>query len=197
MQDHMVDKLWNLFVPYTRDTLNFLAAISLDDPAGSIDPGPYKSGAIVDSIHLVWQNGSIVDTDTVRISLRDKGAGYELRHFIYKVLRTYYGLDWRNNPDAKVVLVAHSMGGVVIAEALRQDPTLKQHIHKVITLGAPVKDLYISHPRYKPILVSAIHWNPALLLARPLISAIYSGLTSSQLFSCFSAAAIAQGVDNC
>ncbi|MCF6191616.1 MAG: hypothetical protein L3J76_00575 [Candidatus Hydrothermae bacterium] len=175
------------------DTLTYLAAISLDDPSGSIDPGPYNTSATIKYHFSRIVNGDTIP-DSISVTLRDRGAGYELQHFIKQVLFTYYDTTWNLNPDAKVVLVAHSMGGVVIAEALRQDPSLKPHIHNVITLGAPVKDLYISHPRYKPILVTAAHWNPALLLARPLISAMYSGLASSQLFSCFSAIAIAQGL---
>ncbi len=40
MPNHMMEKMYPLFEPYRIGTYNRLAAISLDDPAGSIDPGP-------------------------------------------------------------------------------------------------------------------------------------------------------------
>ncbi len=150
MANHMIGPFLNLMEPYfqpiqvgvARDTLTYLAAISLDDPAGSIDPGPYVSGDTMVYVKAkILPNGDTLK-DTVRAILRDKGAAFELRNFIKRVLYTYYGYTWNLNPNARVVLVAHSMGGTVIAEALRQEPALKHHIHKVITLGAPLKGSY-------------------------------------------------------
>ena len=63
----------------------------------------------------------------------------------YKVLRTleeYYGPNWRENPDAKVVIVAHSMGGLItrwmltlMADGEVED--IRDHIAKVVTIDTP------------------------------------------------------------
>jgi len=39
--------------------------------------------------------------------------------FVEKVLKACYGDNWRENPDAKVDVVAHSMGGLVVRAAIK------------------------------------------------------------------------------
>ncbi|MEO0303209.1 MAG: hypothetical protein ABIM76_05510, partial [candidate division WOR-3 bacterium] len=39
-----------------------------------------------------------------------KGWGYEIGERIEKVLKEYYGNNWQDNPNAKVIIIAYSMG---------------------------------------------------------------------------------------
>jgi len=47
-----------------------------------------------------------------------EGWGTELRGKIEKTLKEYYGSDWANDPEAKVILIGHSTGGLATREAL-------------------------------------------------------------------------------
>jgi len=90
----------------------FLEVINFDDNRGSIDPHP---------------NYPNFD-----------GQGDELWHRINEVMEEYYGEGWRNNRNAKIILVAHSAGGLSVRECIyAHADVLKPHIAKVITLGSP------------------------------------------------------------
>ncbi|MEO0295436.1 MAG: hypothetical protein ABIM85_05375 [candidate division WOR-3 bacterium] len=39
-----------------------------------------------------------------------KGWGYEIGERIENVLKEYYGNDWQDNPNAKVIIISHLMG---------------------------------------------------------------------------------------
>ncbi|MEO0129818.1 MAG: hypothetical protein ABIL02_06230, partial [candidate division WOR-3 bacterium] len=70
----------------------------------------------------------------------DIGQGAKVWHKIEQTLREYYGPNWQNNPEAKVVLVCHSAGGLATRQAIYQfGDEIKSHIAKVITLGTPHK----------------------------------------------------------
>ncbi|RKZ19222.1 hypothetical protein DRQ17_01545, partial [bacterium] len=68
-----------------------------------------------------------------------KGASSLLWERVKEVLEEYYGEDWEDNPDAKVIIVAHSMGGLVTREALRVYPEMRGRIEKVVMIGTPIK----------------------------------------------------------
>ena len=72
----------------------FLEVINMDDPWGSVDPDP--------------ENYPSPFT----------GQGDELVHRIIEVLEEYYGNNWQSNPEAKVILISHSLGGLDTREAL-------------------------------------------------------------------------------
>jgi hypothetical protein len=44
---------------------------------------------------------------------------YHFAIFVEKVLKACYGDNWRDNPEAKVDVVAHSMGGLVVRAAIK------------------------------------------------------------------------------
>jgi pimeloyl-ACP methyl ester carboxylesterase len=68
----------------------------------------------------------------------DIGQGAKVWHKIQQTLKEYYGPNWQNNPDAKVILVCHSAGGLATRQAIYQfGNEIKPHIAKVITLGTP------------------------------------------------------------
>jgi len=46
--------------------------------------------------------------------------------FVEKVLNACYGDNWRENPDAKVDVVAHSMGGLVVRAAIKWYDALRR-----------------------------------------------------------------------
>ncbi|MCK4545207.1 hypothetical protein KAU43_06675, partial [candidate division WOR-3 bacterium] len=57
-------------------------------------------------------------TAEYNVSNANRQYGYILTQFIYKVLHACYGNNWIYNPDAKVNIVTHSMGGLVARSAL-------------------------------------------------------------------------------
>ena len=62
--------------------------------------------------------------------------------FVEKVLNACYGDNWRENPDAKVDVVAHSMGGLVVRAAIKWyempcGEPVKERVRKLITIGTP------------------------------------------------------------
>ncbi|RKX42333.1 MAG: hypothetical protein DRP27_09515, partial [Thermotogae bacterium] len=66
-----------------------------------------------------------------------EGWGSELRRKIKKTLEEYYGANWESDTSAKVILIAHSGGGLAIREAITEEPGLASHIAKAITIGTP------------------------------------------------------------
>jgi len=90
----------------------FLEVINFDDNRGSIDPDPRYPNF--------------------------DGQGDELWHRINEIMEEYYGEDWQGNRNAKIILVAHSAGGLSVRECIyAHADVLKPHIAKVITLGSP------------------------------------------------------------
>jgi len=129
---------------------SFIEIFNADDAYGSIDPDSNP-----DAEYPEWP---------YYYPYPHKGIGDELRDYIGRVLEEYYGIDWRNNPDAKVILVAHSLGGLVVREALREDPGLIPHIAKVITLNSPHSGTGISLPFVRTYMTtSLIWWHPYLV----------------------------------
>ena len=68
---------------------------------------------------------------------RYRGEGQELYERVVEVMEEYYGENWGNNKNAKIIFVAHSGGGLAVRECIYEHPELKSHIAKVITLGSP------------------------------------------------------------
>jgi len=64
-----------------------------------------------------------------------EGASALLRDRIKEVLNEYYG-DWQE-PSAKLIILAHSMGGLVTREALRRYPEIRDKIERVVMIGTP------------------------------------------------------------
>ncbi|RKZ25723.1 hypothetical protein DRQ20_04545, partial [bacterium] len=66
-----------------------------------------------------------------------------LARFIKKVLIACYGDEWDDNPDAKVDIVAHSMGGLVARSAITYltipgtNIPVKDKVRKLLTIGTP------------------------------------------------------------
>ena len=82
----------------------FLEIINFDYSCGSIDPGG-KGWPPPDEYQIGW--------------------GAELRQSLKEVLEEYYGdgnpnttSEWADNPEAKVILICHSQGGLDTREAL-------------------------------------------------------------------------------
>ncbi|MEO0253974.1 MAG: hypothetical protein ABIN20_00935 [candidate division WOR-3 bacterium] len=99
--------------PILYPNKSFLEVINFADPIGSVDP------------------------DSGNYPEPYKGCGDELSHRIQEVLKEYYGNNWQDNPNAKVIIIAHSMGGVATREALKEKPELIPHVSKIITLNTP------------------------------------------------------------
>ncbi len=121
---------------------SFLEIINFQDPMGSLDP------------------------DERNYPDPFKGWGDELVHRIKSVLKEYYGPNWKNNPEAKVVLISHSQGGLAIREALKEDPSLIPHIQKIITLNTPHLGTIIANLGMRDLMIITLFlWHP---LAHPL-----------------------------
>ena len=100
--EHTSRALWNLMQPYfyfdaDSSVRTFLATLNLDDFGGSIDPGEYDSDNRIKYYYARIVNGDTI-ADSVVVTLNGKGSGAELKHFIKKVLWTYYGDAWNLNP---------------------------------------------------------------------------------------------------
>ena len=112
-EQHTAARFGQLMRPYIwtrgRDTLWYIATLNFDDFGGSIDPGEYDSDNRIKYYYARIVNGDTI-ADSVDVTLNGKGSGAELKHFIKKVLWTYYGDAWNLNPNAKVVLVTYFTG---------------------------------------------------------------------------------------
>ncbi|MFA5033916.1 MAG: LamG-like jellyroll fold domain-containing protein, partial [bacterium] len=135
---------------YYKMLQNFIPIVNLNYNQGdksytiSSDPA-YPNKTFLEVINFDYACGSI-DADEggggYPPNEKQVGWGNELRIKIKEVLTKYYGSDWGDNPEAKVILIAHSMGGLATREAIYQDATkdssvLKDHIELVITSGTP------------------------------------------------------------
>jgi pimeloyl-ACP methyl ester carboxylesterase len=68
----------------------------------------------------------------------------ELYNRIIEVLNKYYGSNWQNNQDSKIVLVCHSQGGLLtkLLFNTKKENSLSNpmaHIERVISLGSPFR----------------------------------------------------------
>ncbi|MFA5034026.1 MAG: LamG-like jellyroll fold domain-containing protein, partial [bacterium] len=111
------------------------------DPSYTISSDPtYPNKTFLNIINFRFALGS-VDPDAGGIYppplTEQEGQGSELRKKIKGVLEKYYGSDWSHNPEAKVILIAHSMGGLVVRQALTEEPNLGGKIELVITTSTP------------------------------------------------------------
>jgi hypothetical protein len=117
------------------------------------DPG-YPNKTFLEIINFKHPLGSF-DPDTgggFPPWAEQEGWGSEIRRKIEKTLKEYYGPDWANDPNAKLILIAFSGGGLGVRQALTEaashTPDLRNHVKLVITtsaphLGTPFMDLAI------------------------------------------------------
>ncbi|MEO0296963.1 MAG: hypothetical protein ABIN23_05930, partial [candidate division WOR-3 bacterium] len=61
--------------------------------------------------------------------------GYEIGERIEKVLKEYYGNNWQDNPNAKVIIIAYSMGAPSSRWALVENSSIRDHVKKIVTIG--------------------------------------------------------------
>jgi hypothetical protein len=97
-----------------------------------------------------------------------EGWGTELRGKIEKTLKEYYGPDWANDPNAKLILIAFSGGGLGVRQALTEaashTPDLRSHVKLLITtatphLGTPFMDLAtIMYPKNWTRICIELRW---------------------------------------
>lgn len=104
----------------------------------------------------------------------DQSSLWGLRRFLehrgHRTAELFLGLPYRNpstyagaltrrlrellasDPDARVDVVAHSMGGLVVRHALAESPELARHVGRVITLGTPHHGTGLLHSiRFGPV----------------------------------------------
>lgn len=94
---------------------------------------------------LVVEKGMINDRyfiDVYRKASESGSFAHNLSVFIEKVLRGSYGDEWLENPDAKVDVVAHSMGGIVTRFAIKylnlpSGEPVKNRIRKLLMIATP------------------------------------------------------------
>ncbi len=133
---------------------DLLEVINFDYAVGSVDPDEAGLFDLVEFLYLLPGGLSYAVRDLVlreRVTFPSpyqslEGWGSELRRRIKEVLREYYGDDWSSNPDAKVILIAHSMGGLSVRQAFSEEPALADHVAFVITTGTPHEGTYFMDP---------------------------------------------------
>ena len=97
---------------------------------------------------VIGSNGHILPEDykdwrtKYEESLDNASWAEHLAKFIEKVLEACYGPNWFKNPDAKVDIVAHCMGGLVARAAirwyeLRPGRPCSLHVRKLLTIATP------------------------------------------------------------
>ncbi|MCM8804848.1 MAG: fibronectin type III domain-containing protein [Candidatus Omnitrophica bacterium] len=123
-------------------------------------PGTIGDNSIIECMYgidrrtgQVVRKGSIPPEYFVDVykNASDSGSwAHNLASFIEKVLIACYGFNWQSNPFAKVDIVAHSMGGLVIRFAIKyltlpSGDSVKNRIRKVLMVGTP------NHPYTYPL----------------------------------------------
>ena len=101
---------------------------------------------------VIGSNGkyeSVRYTAEYNVSNANRQYGYILTQFIYKVLRACYGDNWMYNPDAKVNIVAHSMGGLVARSAITYYLD-ENRVNKVLFVATP------NHPFHTNEFIEAV-----------------------------------------
>ncbi|RKY64492.1 MAG: hypothetical protein DRQ02_11380 [Candidatus Latescibacterota bacterium] len=97
----------------------FLEVVNFDNNRGSLDaeegepilePREYRGMIVPIGEDQTTTRVIPVRYDTVGWKPSVPGWGNELLTRIREVLEEYYGEGWEDNPDAKVIIVAHSMG---------------------------------------------------------------------------------------
>lgn len=68
----------------------------------------------------------------------------EMAAKVRKILETYYGSNWQSNPKAKVIIVAHSQGGLIARAYLRKYPQDAQYVDRLVAIGVPHRGSYLS-----------------------------------------------------
>ncbi len=111
------DEPWEGFYP----NKSFLEVINFDYPVGSVDPDiGLNFWERILPFSIFWITSYIIDLARGLPMPKPReilfGWGTELRQRIKQVLNEYYGDNWQNNPDAKVILIAHSIGGLAIRQ---------------------------------------------------------------------------------
>jgi sugar lactone lactonase YvrE len=92
-----------------------------------------------------------------------EGWGEELRKRIRGVLEEYYGEGWESNSDAKVILICHSMGGLAARWAVTLEPSLGNHIDRIITTGTPnIGSPFMDPIKGDALFFSIIFWIPGM-----------------------------------
>jgi pimeloyl-ACP methyl ester carboxylesterase len=100
-------------------------------------PYPYYSAPnnlthIYHEVMAFVPNDGSVDEDP---KYDDIGEGAKLVVIVKQVLEEYYGSNWESNPDAKIVLVCHSLGALAARQAIMIAPEIREHIWKLISIG--------------------------------------------------------------
>jgi len=104
----------------------------------------YSQAQFPYNLHHIYQEVVLFDPsdgtiDSIDASFRapnDIGRSAKLARKVKQVLKEYYGDDWESNPDAKVILIGHSMGAPSIRTMLQVEyPELADHTYKVITIS--------------------------------------------------------------
>ena len=69
----------------------------------------------------------------------------EVKDKVYETLIKYYGVDWQTKPNAQIILVGHSQGGLVARAFLRKYYYLfAGHLDRLICIGTPHRGAYIA-----------------------------------------------------
>jgi pimeloyl-ACP methyl ester carboxylesterase len=91
----------------------------------------------------------------------DIGQDHKLAIQVKSILKKYYGDDWMDNPEAKVILVGHSSGGLASRSMLVEFPQLKPHIEKIVTIGTPHNGSRYYNPNAcEPHNLALFYWLP-------------------------------------
>ncbi len=155
-----------------KDT-SYLEAFSFSDNVGSIDyyrdypeyPKPFKS----------------------RMNSERKGQADELKTWVEYTLEKYYGSNWSSNPDAKIIIIAHSMGCATTRGFVKdwlEDGKDPRHIWKIITVDGANNgsDLcYLEDYLFPAIIVSLVFApTTAAVLTTALVNAGFMTIVSTK-----------------
>ncbi len=127
------------------------------------------------NLHHIYQEVVLFDPSDASIDYRDEndiGRGWKLVKKAREVLREYYGENWENNPDAKVIFIGHSMGAPSIRYALEYDPVLADHTYKVITIGGVHQGSVWATPGINALYLGATLYYPMILLFREIFQKV-------------------------
>ena len=101
----------------------FLEVVNMDDPWGSVDAiheNDLDYYGYESPEYTSWQD--------------------ELYHRVKEVLEEYYGEDWADNPDAKIILIVHSTGAPTSREMIRVHPDVREHIYCLLYTSPSPRD---------------------------------------------------------
>jgi len=128
------DRFLPLMIPYAKTWFSIDSSYTWDEA----QPG-YPNKSFLEVWNADYPLGSIDSTGGGGYfpAAEQVGWGDEIAERIRRVLREYYGDNWRNDTSAKVIVVAHSMGAASTRWALTLYPDLVSHVAKVISVNSP------------------------------------------------------------